>query len=213
MEALWAAVVRVPPSGPSLSPANRPGAPAGMGAPPQTGTQDEGDGTEPGAEAPSAAPHPTLCCFLTHTLSTLNQDWFGAVNTMMFFHFKRKSLGVSVSRESEAIIPNIFFFLVLLSYERYHSKQIIGIPKIIQLCDGIMASGRKAVTHGNRGRPLPGSLVCAYTASRRSRACAPWQRCLKKGVWSTWVQAAHEESAINTLVYPRETENFKIQLL
>ncbi|XP_051784194.1 huntingtin isoform X2 [Erpetoichthys calabaricus] len=50
-------------------------------------------------------------------------------------------------RESEAIVPNIFFFLVLLSYERYHSKQIIGIPKIIQLCDGIMASGRKAVTH------------------------------------------------------------------
>ncbi|CAN2388520.1 positive regulation of aggrephagy [Pristimantis euphronides] len=50
-------------------------------------------------------------------------------------------------RESEAIIPNVFFFLVLLSYERYHSKQIIGIPKIIQLCDGIMASGRKAVTH------------------------------------------------------------------
>lgn len=58
-------------------------------------------------------------------------------------------MGVFVSRESEAIIPNIFFFLVLLSYERYHSKQIIGIPKIIQLCDGIMASGRKAVTHGN----------------------------------------------------------------
>lgn len=56
---------------------------------------------------------------------------------------------VFLSRESEAIIPNIFFFLVLLSYERYHSKQIIGIPKIIQLCDGIMASGRKAVTHGN----------------------------------------------------------------
>ncbi|XP_077461108.1 huntingtin isoform X2 [Stigmatopora argus] len=50
-------------------------------------------------------------------------------------------------RDSEAVIPNIFFFLVLLSYERYHSKQIIGIPKIIQLCDGIMASGRKAVTH------------------------------------------------------------------
>ncbi|CAG03293.1 unnamed protein product, partial [Tetraodon nigroviridis] len=50
-------------------------------------------------------------------------------------------------RQSEAIIPNIFFFLVLLSYERYHSKQIISIPKIIQLCDGIMASGRKAVTH------------------------------------------------------------------
>ncbi|KAJ8272123.1 hypothetical protein COCON_G00109820 [Conger conger] len=50
-------------------------------------------------------------------------------------------------RDSEAIIPSIFFFLVLLSYERYHSKQIISIPKIIQLCDGIMASGRWAVTH------------------------------------------------------------------
>ncbi|KAJ8336106.1 hypothetical protein SKAU_G00394490 [Synaphobranchus kaupii] len=50
-------------------------------------------------------------------------------------------------RDSEAIVPSIFFFLVLLSYERYHSKQIISIPKIIQLCDGIMASGRKAVTH------------------------------------------------------------------
>ncbi|XP_069797989.1 huntingtin isoform X3 [Narcine bancroftii] len=50
-------------------------------------------------------------------------------------------------RESEAIIPNIFFFLVLLSYERYHSKPIIAIPKIIQLCDGIMASGGKAITH------------------------------------------------------------------
>ncbi|XP_068606729.1 huntingtin [Brachionichthys hirsutus] len=50
-------------------------------------------------------------------------------------------------RDSEAVIPNIFFFLVLLSYERYHSKQIISIPRIIQLCDGIMASGRKAVTH------------------------------------------------------------------
>uniref|UniRef100_A0A8C4L591 Huntingtin n=1 Tax=Equus asinus asinus TaxID=83772 RepID=A0A8C4L591_EQUAS len=56
-------------------------------------------------------------------------------------------------RESEAIIPNIFFFLVLLSYERYHSKQIIGIPKIIQLCDGIMASGRKAVTHVTPASP------------------------------------------------------------
>lgn len=68
-------------------------------------------------------------------------------------------MDVFVSRESEAIIPNIFFFLVLLSYERYHSKQIIGIPKIIQLCDGIMASGRKAVTHGNGTTLSLGSSV------------------------------------------------------
>lgn len=73
-----------------------------------------------------------------------------------------------VSRESEAIIPNIFFFLVLLSYERYHSKQIIGIPKIIQLCDGIMASGRKAVTHGNRtdkqSMPSVFCILCVLTS-------------------------------------------------
>lgn len=40
------------------------------------------------------------------------------------------------------LIGHIFFFLILLSYERYHSKPIIGIPKIIQLCDGIIASGQ-----------------------------------------------------------------------
>ena len=41
----------------------------------------------------------------------------------------------------DQLIGHIFFFLILLSYERYHSKPIIGIPKIIQLCDGILASG------------------------------------------------------------------------
>ncbi|XP_078717925.1 huntingtin isoform X2 [Lampetra fluviatilis] len=50
-------------------------------------------------------------------------------------------------KDSETLIPYIFYFLVLLSYERYHSKSIIGMPKIIQLCDGLMASGRKAITH------------------------------------------------------------------
>ncbi|CAG2167101.1 unnamed protein product, partial [Oppiella nova] len=42
----------------------------------------------------------------------------------------------------DQLIGHIFFFLILLSYERYHSKPIIGIPKIIQLCDGILASGQ-----------------------------------------------------------------------
>ncbi|XP_077992227.1 huntingtin-like [Glandiceps talaboti] len=50
-------------------------------------------------------------------------------------------------KESENLIPHIFHFLVLLSYERYHTKAIIGMPKIIQLCDGIMASGQQATTH------------------------------------------------------------------
>ncbi|CAG2108008.1 unnamed protein product, partial [Medioppia subpectinata] len=42
----------------------------------------------------------------------------------------------------DRLIGHIFFFLILLSYERYHSKPIIGIPKIIQLCDGMLASGQ-----------------------------------------------------------------------
>lgn len=46
------------------------------------------------------------------------------------------------------LIPAIFHFLVLLSYERYHSKSIIGMPKVIQLCDGIMASGLDPTLHG-----------------------------------------------------------------
>nr|XP_006822985.1 PREDICTED: huntingtin [Saccoglossus kowalevskii] len=50
-------------------------------------------------------------------------------------------------KDSENLIPHIFHFLVLLSYERYHTKAIIGMPKIIQLCDGIMASGQQASTH------------------------------------------------------------------
>jgi hypothetical protein len=51
-------------------------------------------------------------------------------------------------RNSEKLIPNIFSFLVMLSYEKTHSKSIIAMPKIIQLCDGIMASGLQPVSHG-----------------------------------------------------------------
>ena len=44
------------------------------------------------------------------------------------------------------VIPDIFKFLVLLSYEKYHSKPIIDIPKILQLCEGLFASGQHAET-------------------------------------------------------------------
>ncbi|XP_029645621.1 huntingtin isoform X2 [Octopus sinensis] len=50
-------------------------------------------------------------------------------------------------RYSESLVPHIFQFLVMLSYEKFHTKPIIGIPKIIQLCDGIMASGLQPTTH------------------------------------------------------------------
>lgn len=49
--------------------------------------------------------------------------------------------------KTDKLITRIFHFLVLLSYERYHSKTIIGMPKIIQLCDGLMASGQDPITH------------------------------------------------------------------
>ncbi|XP_008206342.1 huntingtin isoform X2 [Nasonia vitripennis] len=48
---------------------------------------------------------------------------------------------------TEQLLPRIFDFLVRLSYEKYHSKLIIGVPKIIQLCDGLMASGQPPLTH------------------------------------------------------------------
>ena len=50
-------------------------------------------------------------------------------------------------RQAEELIPSMFSFLVLLSYERHHSKSIIGVPKIIQLCDGLMASGQPHLSH------------------------------------------------------------------
>lgn len=57
-------------------------------------------------------------------------------------------------RLAKRLIPPIFHFLVLLSYERYHSKSIINVPKIIQLCDGIIASGQPAMTHGTISFPF-----------------------------------------------------------
>ena len=40
---------------------------------------------------------------------------------------------------AEFIVPHIFEFLVLLSYEKNHSKVIIDVPKILQLCEGLAA--------------------------------------------------------------------------
>ncbi|KAK4875471.1 hypothetical protein RN001_011893 [Aquatica leii] len=48
---------------------------------------------------------------------------------------------------SHNLIPQIFNFLVHLSYGKQHSKSIIGVPKIIQLCDGLMASGQPPLSH------------------------------------------------------------------
>lgn len=50
-------------------------------------------------------------------------------------------------RYSNELIPWLFNFLVQLSYGKQHSKSIIGVPKIIQLCDGLMASGQPPLTN------------------------------------------------------------------
>ncbi|XP_043203807.1 huntingtin-like [Amphibalanus amphitrite] len=50
-------------------------------------------------------------------------------------------------KEGNQVIPAIFRFLVALSYERYHSKTIVSIPKVIQLCDGLIASGQPPETY------------------------------------------------------------------
>ena len=74
------------------------------------------------------------------------------------------------NRHSDELIPHIFNFLMLLSYERYHTKTIVQIPKIIQLCDGIMASGQDPVTHGIRLYVvflLLSVLICGITFSNR----------------------------------------------
>lgn len=34
-----------------------------------------------------------------------------------------------------------------MSYDKQHSKCIISVPKLIQLCDGLLASGQPPVTH------------------------------------------------------------------
>ena len=43
---------------------------------------------------------------------------------------------------AEKLVPQVFRFLVLLSYEKYHSKPIIDVPKILRLCEGLFASGQ-----------------------------------------------------------------------
>ncbi|XP_043274964.1 huntingtin [Venturia canescens] len=50
-------------------------------------------------------------------------------------------------QNTDQLLPKIFSFLVHLSYKKFHSKNIIDVPKIIQLCDGLMASGQPPTSH------------------------------------------------------------------
>ncbi|KAG8267649.1 hypothetical protein J6590_047234 [Homalodisca vitripennis] len=56
-------------------------------------------------------------------------------------------LEVGQINHPEVLIPKVFEFLVHLSYEKNHSKPVISVAKVIQLCDGLMASGQDPQTH------------------------------------------------------------------
>ncbi|XP_057364436.1 huntingtin-like isoform X1 [Daphnia carinata] len=47
----------------------------------------------------------------------------------------------------ETLLPSMFRFLSLLSYDRFHSKTIISVPRIMQLAGGLMATGKDAELH------------------------------------------------------------------
>ena len=67
----------------------------------------------------------------------------------IFVTFVLKQLNLieeSQMHRAPMVIPDIFKFLVLLSYEKHHSKPIIDVPKILHLCEGLFASGQNAET-------------------------------------------------------------------
>ncbi|EDO49114.1 predicted protein [Nematostella vectensis] len=75
-------------------------------------------------------------------------------------------------RDCDTFLPYVFQFLVLLSYDCYQpkfnqAKAIVGMAKVIQLCDGIMASGQSAKTHG---RDMEGWCLCFYGLYNMPRA-------------------------------------------
>ncbi|XP_068625469.1 huntingtin [Battus philenor] len=83
-------------------------------------------------------------------LSLLNQLLALRVNYCMldsdqiFIGFLMKQLDLVEQHEIPnccELVNSILLFLVQLSSSKHHTKQIIEIPKLIQLCDGLMASG------------------------------------------------------------------------
>ncbi|KAG6465724.1 hypothetical protein O3G_MSEX015346, partial [Manduca sexta] len=86
-------------------------------------------------------------------LNLLNQLLMLRVNYCMldsdqiFIGFLMKQLDLVEHHEIPNccdLVHSILMFLVQLSSSKHHTKQIIEIPKLIQLCDGLMASGAHA---------------------------------------------------------------------
>lgn len=54
-----------------------------------------------------------------------------------------KYLEAGQIRNPKFLVPKVFNFLVHLSNDKNHSKPVMCIPKVIQLCDGLIASGQR----------------------------------------------------------------------
>lgn len=84
-----------------------------------------------------------LVSLFQNSLSLLRKDRYREEFSTFLFHF----FDCYCFSYPQELIPKIFEFLVRLSYSKQHTKSIITIPKIIQLCDGLMASGQNPLTH------------------------------------------------------------------
>merc|ERR1719447_988678 len=76
------------------------------------------------------------------TLVRLRVNYCLLDSDQIFIGFVKKqleSMQEGQLNNAEFIVPHIFEFLVLLSYEKNHSKVIIDVPKILQLCEGLAA--------------------------------------------------------------------------
>lgn len=61
---------------------------------------------------------------------------------LQFIYSQLESVEEGLMVNAEPLVPVLFEFFVLLSYERYQGKTVLDIPKILQLCDGLLASGQ-----------------------------------------------------------------------
>ncbi|XP_028156285.1 huntingtin [Ostrinia furnacalis] len=86
-----------------------------------------------------------LC--LLNQLLTLRVNYCMLDSDQVFIGFLLKQLDLIEQHEIPNccdLVNSILTFLVQLSSSKHHTKQIIEIPKLIQLCDGLMASGAHA---------------------------------------------------------------------
>ncbi|GBP28818.1 Huntingtin [Eumeta japonica] len=84
---------------------------------------------------------------LLNQLLTLRVNYCMLDSEQIFIGFLLKQLELVEQHEIPDccdLVNHILMFLVQLSSSKHHTKQIIEVPKLIQLCDGLMASGAHA---------------------------------------------------------------------